>query len=258
MDIRALFSERCFFVKYIIEQKKRKEEKMSDLEMALERQRMLAELNAMSVDALKARSVYERPTGFRRTHFTKLGIPDDFVVIDTETTGLGKDDEVVEISVLDSNAAEVYHSFFSPNTEIQMDAAITSGIVMKMLVDAPRFIDEWRNICTAIADRPIAGHNLSFDRRLIQQTLEKQSGRSCQAICDRMFANMIDSMLIAKELGVKNGSRGLGKICEAMGVEQHPNHRTSHDCLGVLNVLAGFENGLYPFVNGKKQKRFNV
>ena len=222
-----------------------------DTQSALERQeaarKAVEKLNATPLDELMARSDYERPSDFKSTHFVKLGIPDDFVVMDTETTGLGREDEVVELSVLDSNANEIYHSFFKPSIPIQPEAAATSGIVDKMLVDAPQFRREWPKILSLIGGRPIAGHNLQFDRRLIQQTMEKQTGFPWGDAMNTAFADYIDSMIIAKEQGVEKGCRGLGKICEAMGIEQHPNHRTSHDCLGVLNVLSGFENGKYPF-----------
>lgn len=193
------------------------------------------------------RSKYERPADFQAMHFEKLDVPDDFVVVDTETTGVGRNDEVVELSVLDSNANELYHSFFKPETWIKPEATAASGLTNDMLANEPRFIDEWPKIYDAIGGRPIAGHNIGFDRRLIQQTLEKQvPGVSYQRLCDDMFSDQIDSMLIAKEQGVEYGQRNLGKICAAMGCEQEPNHRTSHDCLGVLNILQGFEQGKYP------------
>ena len=193
------------------------------------------------------RSKYERPADFQAMHFEKLDVPDDFVVVDTETTGVGRNDEVVELSVLDSNANELYHSFFKPETWIKPEATAASGLTNDMLANEPRFIDEWPKIYDAIDGRPIAGHNIGFDRRLIQQTLEKQvPGVSYQRLCDDMFSDQIDSMLIAKEQGVEYGQRNLGKICAAMGCEQEPNHRTSHDCLGVLNILQGFEQGKYP------------
>ena len=215
-------------------------------------QKAVEKLNNTPLDELIARSDYERPSDFKRTHFTKLNLPDDFVVMDTETTGLGREDEVVELSVLDSNANQIYHSFFKPSISVQPEAAATSGIVDKMLVDAPEFRKEWPKIVSVIGGRRIAGHNLQFDKRLVQQTMEKQTGFDWTTSMDTVFADYIDSMLIAKELGVEKGHRGLGKICEAMNIEQHPNHRTSHDCLGVLNVLGGFEHGKYPFA--KKER----
>ena len=191
-----------------------------------------------------ARSAYERPANFQKTHFQKLNLPDDFVVIDTETTGLGQDDEVVELSVLDSNANELYHSFFKPEKEMHWSATKVSGIEDQHLQGSPTFSSEWDKIVAAVDGRRVAGHNIGFDRRMIQQTLEKQ-GMDGQAICDKMFDDPIDSWRIAQQSSVGKGHRSLGSLCEAMGVEESPNHRTSYDCLGVLYVLQNFEQKDY-------------
>ena len=191
------------------------------------------------------KSTYQKPEGFEKIHFKKLGLPDDFVVIDTETTGLGKDDEVVELSVLDSGANELYHSFFKPGKQITPEAARVTGIETQHLASAPTFKDEWSKIRDVIGDRRIAGHNLQFDRRLIQQTLEKQTGRSHERSCDMLFDGAIDTYRLAQRSTVAKGSRSLGKLCDAMGVEQPPNHRTGYDCLGVLYVLQNFEKKDY-------------
>ena len=197
-----------------------------------------------SQEEFLARSEYERPEGFQKTHFQKLNLPDDFVVLDTETTGLGRDDEVVELSVLDSDANELYHSFFQPEKSMHWSATKVSGIEDQHLKGSPTFSSEWDRIMEAIDGRRVAGHNISFDRRMIQQTLEKQ-GMNGQAICDQVFDDPIDSWRIAQQSSVGKGHRSLGSLCEAMGVEESPNHRTSYDCLGVLYVLQNFEQKDY-------------
>ena len=167
--------------------------------------------------------------------------PDDFVVIDTETTGLGLNDEVVELSVLDSKANELYHSFFKPGVRMNSMATQVSGIADEHLNGAPMFVSEWNKILSIIGGRRVAGHNLGFDRRLMQQTLEKQTGVDCSQVFDKMFDNAIDSWRLAQQSNVGKGKRSLGQLCDAMGVKSSPNHRTSYDCLGVLYVLQNFE-----------------
>ena len=197
------------------------------------------------------KSRYSRPENFRAIRYPKLGLPDEFLVLDTETTGLGQDDEVVELSLLDSDANEVYHSFFRPEKEVNYQAAQVSGLTNDKLQGQPLFKDEWPKIKEQIGGHLIAGHNLQFDRRLVQQTLEKQTKKSYQTEMDGLFENCIDSYQMAQRSSIAKGKRSLGQLCEAMGVEYPPNHRSSYDCLGVLYVLQNFEQKDY----GVSQRR---
>jgi DNA polymerase-3 subunit epsilon len=202
-------------------------------------------MNGLQTQDWMEKSKYERPDAFKAIRYPKLGLPDEFVVVDTETTGLGQNDEVVELSVLDSNANELYHSFFEPKVEVNYQAAQVTGLTNEKLVGQPKFADEWPKIKEAIGAHLIAGHNLQFDRRLMQQTLEKQTGKNHQGEMDALFENCIDSYQMAQRSSVAKGKRSLGQLCEAMGVEYPPNHRASHDCLGVLYVLQNFEQKDY-------------
>lgn len=208
-------------------------------------------INGLQMQDWMEKSRYERPSDFRPIRYPKLGLPDEFVVLDTETTGLSQTDEVVELSILDSNAEEIYHSFFQPEHEVNYQAAQVTGLTNDKLIGQPLFKNEWPKIKEAIGARLIAGHNLQFDRRLMQQTLEQQTGKSCQAEMDFLFENCIDSYQMAQRSSIAKGKRSLGQLCEAMGVEYPPNHRSSYDCLGVLYVLQNFEQKDY----GVSQRR---
>lgn len=207
-------------------------------------------------DAFKKRSTYEHPSFFMRTSFKKLGLPDDFVVIDTETTGVSRNDEVIELSVLDSNANELYHSFFKPSCPVNGKASAVSGIHTEDLSNEPRFCDEWPKILDIIDNRCIAGHNISFDQRLIQQTLEKQTQTDHAFECDLVFSGSIDSLAIAKQYDMGVKSYSLSNLCDAIGVEKPPNHRTSYDCLGVLYVLQDLEKSNYPKKSNRRLPSF--
>ena len=94
------------------------------------------------------------------------------VVIDTETTGLGKSDRIVEIAAItiDPKTGEIIDEF-ETLVNPQRDIGPTSihGITPSMVEAAPTF-DE---IATALARRLtgaiLAGHNLSFDVRMLFQ-----------------------------------------------------------------------------------------
>ena len=59
--------------------------------------------------------------------------------LDTETTGLGPADQVVEIAVLDAEGAVVFHSLVKPTVPIPAEATAIHGIRDEDVAGAPTF-----------------------------------------------------------------------------------------------------------------------
>ena len=72
-----------------------------------------------------------------------MKILNDFLVLDTETTGLETHDQVVELAILDENGKTLYHSLFSPDVPMNPFARRKNRISDAELAHAPKFIDEW-------------------------------------------------------------------------------------------------------------------
>jgi DNA polymerase-3 subunit epsilon len=90
--------------------------------------------------------------------------------LDTETTGLGDLDEIVEISILDYDGSVLFDSLVRPLRKIQADAMAIHGITEAMVKDAPRWGEVWPEIKTILHNRTIAIYNADFDIRMIRQT----------------------------------------------------------------------------------------
>lgn len=128
------------------------------------------------------------------TLFTKLNIPDDFIMLDTETTGLENDDEVVELGIIDARGNELYSCTFRPEKAVNPEAAKVSGLTNEKLADSPLFRDEWPKIKAVIADHPVIAHNIDFDSRLLAQTARKYGLED-----DYRFARMYDTRDMARK-----------------------------------------------------------
>lgn len=173
--------------------------------------------------------------------FKKIGLT-DFVIIDTETTGSTKNDEVVELSVLSKDGDELYHSFFSPTVQINPFASDITDIYNEDLIGMPYFADEWENIKKAVDRRPIICHNTPFDRAMIAQTLYRYGINKQE--CYDLFESSYDSVKIAKKF-IQSDSYKLSKLCELIGVKETQHHRATYDCLFVLLLLREIELGKY-------------
>lgn len=65
------------------------------------------------------------------------------LIVDTETTGLGDDAEIVEIAVVDSQGSIVFDSLVKPRRPIPREASDIHGITNAAVEDAPGFAQLW-------------------------------------------------------------------------------------------------------------------
>jgi DNA polymerase III epsilon subunit-like protein len=92
------------------------------------------------------------------------------VYIDTETTGLEKDDEVVEISIIDSDGTRLFSSLVKPSRPIPAAAQQIHHISDKEVASAPAWPILWPRIRSFLYSRPVAAYNAPFDYRMMQQS----------------------------------------------------------------------------------------
>ncbi|MGB3299395.1 MAG: 3'-5' exonuclease [Phormidesmis sp.] len=101
---------------------------------------------------------------------------DDYVVLDTETTGLGCRDQVIEIAVIDLSGKTLIDSLIKPSEpfEIAPDAARVHKIEPSMLEAAPTLTDLRSQIGKLVRNKTILAYNAVFDRSMIRQSLKLQ------------------------------------------------------------------------------------
>ena len=177
------------------------------------------------------------PDGLILSEYPLLDI-DNFVVIDTETTGMTADDEVIELAVVDMDGTVLYDSTFCPVTEVNRFASAVNHLTNDCLCDSPKFADEWDKIKALIGNRKILAHNAKFDKRAIKQTIEKYNSYS--SVADLMFSDCYDSVNIVKEY-IDLPSYSLENIAHSLGISRVESHRAADDCIMTLEVLTRLE-----------------
>lgn len=68
------------------------------------------------------------------------------VFLDTETTGLGCSDEIVELSVIDARGDVLIDTLIKPVQPISPDAEAIHGISNEMVRNAPAFAQVWPSL----------------------------------------------------------------------------------------------------------------
>jgi len=102
--------------------------------------------------------------------------PRGYVILDTETTGLDRNAEIIEMAIVDLEGAVLLDKRFDClSTEIPCGATACHGMVKKDLISLPRFADKWDTIAKIIDGKTVIIYNADYDLRLIEQSLDIQN-----------------------------------------------------------------------------------
>lgn len=163
----------------------------------------------------------------------------DFVVMDTETTGLGPDAEIVEISIIDAGGTDLFTSLVRPNMPILPELVAIHGIDNGMVRNAPTWADVHDCVMHLFSGRKLAIYNADYDLRMIRQCSQAAGCRlpdlSRQAKCVmNIFSKFVG------EWSDKHGNwkwHKLSAAAQACGVDATGAHRAAADCRMTLGVL---------------------
>ena len=95
------------------------------------------------------------------------------VYIDTETTGITRTDEILEIVFVDWYGSVLFESFIRPQKPIPPESTAIHGITSDMVEKARPWPIAWQQIRPLVAGRLLAMYNAEFDMRMMQQSLEQ-------------------------------------------------------------------------------------
>lgn len=101
---------------------------------------------------------------------------DDFLILDTETTGIGKGAELCELAIIDYKSGIVlFNSLICPcklaEYEVSKAREIT-GITSEALSNAPWLDTVWNEVLDILKSKHITSFNTSFDLRMIRNSAQ--------------------------------------------------------------------------------------
>lgn len=156
----------------------------------------------------------------------------DFVVVDTETTGLGADDQVIEIAVVDPSGKVLIEQLVRPTCPIHPRATAVHGYDAASLATAPTFMQILPDLHACLGGALAIAYNAPFDERLIRQSAAVWGAEPINASWEcamRWYAQYV---------GVTSGSRG-GYSSPKLprGEADQARHGARRDCLLTLKLL---------------------
>lgn len=92
------------------------------------------------------------------------------VFLDTETTGLGDSDRIIEIAIVDMQGTPLLNSLINPGMQIPAEASRVNGITNNMVTNAPLWREIWPKVEEILRGRLIGIYNAEYDLRMLSQS----------------------------------------------------------------------------------------
>ena len=102
--------------------------------------------------------------------------PSNWLILDTETTGLDEDAEIVQICVTDGAGNVLMDNLLcAPFGKIPAAATAVHHITDEMVKHAPSFFERYKELSALAAGRIVVIYNKAYDMRLIDQSITRFS-----------------------------------------------------------------------------------
>jgi DNA polymerase-3 subunit epsilon len=109
----------------------------------------------------------ERSDSLQRVRYYAQSLP---YFLDTETTGLGSYDEIVEVCLVDSQGKTLFSSLVRPTRRIPADVVWVHGIMDEMVAGAPAWSEVWTDLVEILRGKSVGIYNADFDLRMMRQS----------------------------------------------------------------------------------------
>lgn len=172
------------------------------------------------------------------------------VYLDTETTGLGDDDEIIDIAVIDGDGDVLLDTLVRPRCPISPGATAVHGIDQAMVAHAPEWPEVYPRLDAVLSRYPsVIVYNAAFDRRMIAQVCRAHGLAMPRA---EWHCAMLKYAAFVGEIHPRYGGyrwHRLEQAAKAVGASMPPSHRALADaraCRAVVHQLAALNGGQSP------------
>lgn len=162
-------------------------------------------------------------------------LANDIVIVDTETTGLSAEDEIIELGIIDKDGNVLYNSLFCPEKPLDEVAQQIHGLTMKDLENKPNISSEWPVIQNLLKGKTIVYYNRPFDESMLQQSLAKHGVDPAEV--KETLKNSACAMQSYTTYKDHYKSTKLVDALKECGIDKTQDHRAVSDCLDTLALM---------------------
>ena len=161
----------------------------------------------------------------RETYKDIMKNKEKYVILDTETTGLGDKDKIVEIAIIDLDGKELLNTRIYTEVPISPEASYVNGIKNSDLEGIPTIKELTPKIQELFKDKTILIYNEVFDVRMLYQSGFEGEFNSCCMM--NLYMDYINS----------DRWVGLQRAMEYEGIDIVQDHSAFGDCKCVLELI---------------------
>jgi DNA polymerase-3 subunit epsilon len=161
----------------------------------------------------------------------------EYVVLDSETTGLKQPTGFVEVAIADPEGEPLVHTTIHPKLPIESGASKVHGYTAEALADSPAFKEIYPDILDAINGRRVIVYNARYDRRVFDTEVSMLGARSL--LSGRYLPAWECAMGWYSQFVGEPGKRGGYKYQKLPGGD----HSALGDCRATLKVLQEMARG---------------
>lgn len=154
------------------------------------------------------------------------------VFLDTETTGLDKQAEIIEIAIVDALGHPIIETRVKPTVPVGDGAYHVHGIGAHDLQNAPPWLEIDAEIRHVLEDRSVVIFNADFDTRLLTQTA------MAARLPDFRYRSVTCAMGIAAQYFGPTNAYGSISLANSVGQAGVPQPRPAHSARGDATATA--------------------
>lgn len=162
-----------------------------------------------------------------------------WMILDTETTGFGNNDDIIEVAAVTPRGEVLVNTLIQPGRRIPAEITRITGIADHMVADSPRFRTVWeRSLAGHFGARGIIAYNAPFDIRMLRQNILRHCGVTWSPAGSDCLMRAYASY--RGEPAMRGGgyrNHKLGIACAHMGIAHDHAHRALDDCLVSARLL---------------------
>ena len=149
----------------------------------------------------------------------------DFLILDTETTGLDDGSEVVQLGIINKNGDTLFNRLIKPKNPIPEEAIMIHGITNKMVENSPSWPEVYSEVEGILKDKNVLIYNANYDTWILDET--------CQIWGLQPLS--LDASCVMKAYSESYASDRWVSLERASGV--YTEHDAIEDCLSVLKII---------------------
>jgi len=163
-----------------------------------------------------------------------IEFPDDYVIIDIETTGFNpKNDEIIEVGAVKVRGNEItsiFQSLIKPKNPISDYISNLTGITNEMVIDASPEKEVLDSFISFVTDSVLIGHNVNFDINFLYDHCGEHLGHC-------FTNNFIDILGLLRNKAILFQNQDIMALCEKCAIRSTNAHRALSDCLATNDLF---------------------